>query len=43
MAAAILLLNALTILAYALALVAHSANRHRPGFVPEEEKARSQE
>ncbi|HEY7155278.1 MAG TPA: hypothetical protein VH575_15050, partial [Gemmataceae bacterium] len=37
------LLNALTILAYALAFVAYYANRHRPGFVPEEEKVRSGE
>ncbi len=32
----ILLLNALTIAAYALALVAYYANRHRPGFAPED-------
>ncbi|HEY7426244.1 MAG TPA: serine/threonine-protein kinase, partial [Gemmataceae bacterium] len=36
----ILFLNALTILAYILALVAYYANCHRPGFVPEEEKVR---
>ena len=34
----ILLVNAMTILAYALALVAYYANRHRPGFVPEDAK-----
>jgi hypothetical protein len=33
---AILLFNALTILAYSLALVAYGANRHRPGFLPED-------
>jgi tRNA A-37 threonylcarbamoyl transferase component Bud32 len=39
----ILLMAVLAILAYALALIAYYANRHRPGFVPEEEKAMSQE
>jgi hypothetical protein len=39
----ILLIYATTILAYALALAAYYANRHRPGFVPEEEKMRSEE
>ena len=39
----ILLLNALTILAYTLALVAYYKNRHHPGFVPEEEKVTSDE
>ena len=32
----ILLVNALTILSYSLALVAYGANRHRPGFLPED-------
>jgi hypothetical protein len=32
----ILFFNGLTILTYILALVAYYANRHRPGFVPEE-------
>jgi hypothetical protein len=39
----ILFLAAMTILAYTLALVAYYANRHRPGFVPEEEKVKSEE
>jgi hypothetical protein len=38
----ILFLTVITILAYTLALVAYYANRHRPGFVPEE-KVRSEE
>jgi tRNA A-37 threonylcarbamoyl transferase component Bud32 len=39
----ILFLTVITILAYTLALVAYYANRHRPGFVPEEEKVRREE